>query len=66
LHAGSRSVVCSLWKVDDRDTMDLMVALYSELKRGKSVADAVREAKLSLLRDGQSPFQWAPFIVIGE
>jgi CHAT domain-containing protein/tetratricopeptide (TPR) repeat protein len=66
LHAGSRSVVCSLWKVDDRVTMDLMVALYSALKRGKTTAEAVREAKLNLLRDGRPPFQWAPFIVIGE
>ena len=70
LHAGSRSVVCSLWKVEDRATADLMAAAYAELgaKQGRPVpvAEAVRTAKLRLLHDGWAPFYWAPFVVIGE
>ena len=53
LYAGSKGVVCSLWSVDDRETADLMVDLYGHLGRGSSAADALREARLAMIRAGQ-------------
>jgi CHAT domain-containing protein len=66
LYAGSRGVVCSLWAVDDRETAALMGDLYGGLKDGKPAADALRAAKLDMIRAGKPPVFWAPFILIGE
>jgi CHAT domain-containing protein/Tfp pilus assembly protein PilF len=66
LYAGSRGVVCSLWAVDDRETATFMTQLYGGLKDGQSAADALRAAKLDMIRAGRPPVYWAPFILIGE
>jgi CHAT domain-containing protein/Tfp pilus assembly protein PilF len=66
LYAGSRGVVCSLWAVDDRETAALMTRLYGGLKDGQRAADALRAAKLAMIRAGKAPVYWAPFILIGE
>lgn len=66
--AGCRSMVASLWKVSDDSTCDLMVALYQELKAGKSKSEAMQRAQLKLLESPNyaHPFYWAPFILIGD
>jgi CHAT domain-containing protein/tetratricopeptide (TPR) repeat protein len=66
LSAGSRGVVCSLWAVDDRETAAFMAHLYSGLKEGQASADALRAAKLAMVREGKPPVFWAPFILIGQ
>jgi CHAT domain-containing protein/Tfp pilus assembly protein PilF len=66
LYAGSRGVVCSLWAVDDRETATFMAHLYGGLKDGRAAADALRAAKLEMIRAGNPPVYWAPFILIGE
>ena len=49
LHGGSRRVVASLWSVADRQTHNLMVRFYRELRRGLRPDDALRVAQLHLL-----------------
>ena len=66
LYAGSRGVVCSLWSVDDAETAKLMVDFYGHLQKGRSTAEALREAQLTLIRAGKAPLYWAPFVLIGE
>jgi CHAT domain-containing protein len=64
LHAGSRSVIAGLWDVADRSTAQLMTVLYRELAGGAAPIDALRTAKLSLLKAGgvvQKPYYWGPF-----
>jgi CHAT domain-containing protein len=46
-HAGARSVVASLWDVEDRSTAELMAAFYRHLVGGRPKAEALRAAKLS-------------------
>jgi CHAT domain-containing protein/tetratricopeptide (TPR) repeat protein len=69
ISAGSRSVVSSLWKVDDRATAALMADFYqSMLQKGMSPAAALRAARLKVMQDKRwsSPYFWAGFVVQGE
>jgi CHAT domain-containing protein len=69
LYAGARSVVVSLWNVSDISTSQLMKDFYQHLVRGDRNAQALREAKLQMLRSNKEtrhPFYWAPFILIGK
>jgi CHAT domain-containing protein len=70
LDAGARGVVASLWRVDD-STAHLMRRFYRELEAGAPAAEALRRAKVHLLRELESerfvyalPFFWAPFVLI--
>jgi CHAT domain-containing protein len=71
--AGARTVIMSLWAVDDESTRAWMEALY----RGRVVdkldtADAVRQANLNVLRARRAqarstdPFYWAAFVAAGD
>ena len=79
LYAGAKNLVVSLWKADDQATSELMLAFYQELLKGKSKAEALREAKLQLLehewQKGEArhlgteyadPSCWASFILVGK
>jgi CHAT domain-containing protein len=63
LRAGAHNVVAALWDVSDASTPQLVDQFYSELKKGRPPATALRSAKLSLLHSAtfHSPFYWAPF-----
>ncbi len=64
--AGSRSILASLWKVDDRATTELMVEFYTQLLAGKNKAEALRGAQTKLAGKGLSPDKWAAFELIGD
>lgn len=71
--AGARTVIMSLWSVDDDATRLWMRALYEgRLQKRLSTADAIQQASLTALRDrrahGQSthPFYWAGFVAAGD
>lgn len=69
MQAGSRTVVSSLWKVDDAATEMLMQKFYRHLTDGdRSVADALRAAQNELRQDPlyRSPFYWAAFMANGD
>lgn len=64
LRAGARLVVAGLWDVTDRSTAALMADFYQQLSQKAAPVDALRHAKLTLLRGGKSyqkPFYWGPF-----
>jgi len=64
-HAGARSLVLSLWEVNDVSTAKFMNLFYRELETGKSKPGALREAALRLREENPHPFYWAPFLLIG-
>ncbi len=68
LSAGAKRVVMTLWKIDDLYSSKLMTKFYDNfLNEGFSKADALQEAKLSLMTEKnekdnlyiQHPFFWA-------
>jgi len=69
-YAGAKSVITSLWSVNDLSTKALMEEFYSNLKKGKPKDEAIRQAKLTIIEHypdlGQHPFFWAAFIPIGD
>lgn len=67
-YAGARSVLASLWNVDDFRTMQLMEHFYQQLKAGTSKDEALRQAQLALIHSpaSSSPFYWAAFSLIGD
>jgi len=69
MSAGAKSVVASLWKVDDRATAILMADFYQSMfQQGMSPAAALRTAKLKMMRDPHrnAPYYWAGFVLQGE
>ena len=66
--AGAEAHVVSLWNVDDASTQQLMRDFYNELARGTGRAEALRRAKLRLLRQPTfaHPYYWAAFVVVGD
>ncbi len=68
LYAGARSIIASLWKVDDDATVPLMKIFYSRLQRGEAPPRALRDAQLDLLKNTQlsDPYYWAAFVVEGD
>jgi len=66
-YAGARNVVCSLWKVYDEQTNQLMHGFYRHVLEGKRYSASLREAKLEMIRNASTahPFKWAAFELIG-
>jgi len=64
LYAGARSIVSSLWKVDDQATRDLMVGFYERIPR-MDKDKALREAQLTVKKRYPHPFYWAAFQLTG-
>lgn len=64
--AGARSSVTSLWPVPSASTARLMVDFYENLGSGLGKAQALRQAKLSMLKSSPDPVHWAGFLLAGE
>jgi CHAT domain-containing protein len=69
LTGGARSVLASLWSVEDRSTATIMESFYEHLAVGFSVSEALRQAQLDFIKDygpKAQPNLWAGFEVIGD
>ena len=66
-YAGAKSVLMSLWSVDERSTVLLTEKFFANLRQGKGALEALRQARADLRHAGYDhPFYWAPFILVGE
>lgn len=68
LYAGAPSIVVSLWQVTDAQAPDFMLRFYNGLNQTRNKAEALREAKLEMIRGREwaKPYYWAPFILVGK
>lgn len=68
--AGARSVLTSLWPVDDAATSDWMLRYYKHLKLGSSRGDALKavqnEFRSHPKQVWQQPYYWAGWQLVGD
>ena len=68
LGAGARSVLVSLWAIDDEATMEFMKSFYQHMRNGNSASMSLNQAMKCLRKS--SKFNevkfWAPFVLIGD
>jgi hypothetical protein len=66
--AGARNVLMSLWKVEDRSTVEIMDAFYAHLATGQGKAEALSNAKRDFRRahPHAPPALWAAFVLLGD
>ncbi len=65
LYAGSRSIVASLWNVDDEATAALMRVFYATLA-SMNKREALRQAQIKARETFPHPFFWAAFQLTGR
>jgi tetratricopeptide (TPR) repeat protein len=66
-YAGAKSVLMSLWSVEQGASVKLVESFFKHLKEGKSKLEALRMARQEIRQAGfDHPFFWAPFILVGE
>jgi len=67
--AGARTVVSTLWSIEDQATLVLMKGFYKHLGQGEPPADSMAKAKRELLAAygaKSAPLYWAGFVVQGS
>ena len=68
LGAGARSVLVSLWAIDDEATLEFMKSFYLHLAEGRSASESLNRA-MRCLRESEKFSEvkhWAPFVLIGD
>ena len=66
--AGARSVLVSLWAIDDEATLEFMKSFYHNFVKGRSASESLNRA-MKCLRESEKFGDlkyWAPFTLIGD
>ncbi len=71
ISSGCKSVITSLWNVNDQNSAVLMKSFYQHLWDGKTIGQSLASAKREYLENTNSvlqahPYHWATFIAIGN
>ena len=68
LGAGARSVLVSLWAINDEATLEFMKNFYQHLVEGRSTSESLNQA-MKCMRESDKFSEvkyWAPFVLIGD
>lgn len=69
-YAGCPSLLMTLWEIEDKASVELMVTFYKYLKKGYSKDIALQKSKLDLINNNMAmfshPFFWSSFQCIGD
>lgn len=70
IYSGSKSVVMSLWEVDDKSGTDIVKSFYRYLKMGYSKSEALRKARMRYLKKAGTvwsfPHYWSTLVIYGD
>ncbi len=70
LYAGSRSVVMSMWEVEDVSASLVTHSFYRNMRAGQTKSAALRSARLRFLREADQtrshPYYWATLVIYGD
>ena len=63
--AGVRSLIMSLWDVNDAATQQMMSSFYEGLTQGLSLHGAFSKARREMRQNGfDDPVSWAAFVIL--
>jgi CHAT domain-containing protein len=65
LFAGARSLLLTLWDVNDSSTAEFMKCFYTSLVDDQDPALALQSAMYQVRQRYPHPYYWAPFILVG-
>lgn len=68
-YAGAKSIITTLWNLNDQSGVELMTAYYTALKAGLAKDEALQQAQLQYLKTNPGdahPFYWAAFVPVGD
>jgi CHAT domain-containing protein len=69
-YAGAKSLLATLWSVDDRATHDLVQLYFEQLKKGLPKDQAMQKAMLAFFdthgKAKNHPYYWASFVLVGN
>ncbi len=69
-YAGTRSLITTLWSVNDAKTADIMERFYRNLKEGASKDAALQAAKMDYVKEHDDfyshPYFWSGYIAVGD
>jgi len=67
-YAGARSVVATLWNLNDRFAAEFVQRFYQELNQGHSSEEALRRAKVAYVNHPKysHPFYWSSLVMLGD
>jgi CHAT domain-containing protein len=70
IYSGSKSVVMSLWEVDDKSGTDIVKSFYNYLKKGYSKSESLRRARIMYLKNAHTvrsfPYFWSTLVIYGD
>jgi CHAT domain-containing protein len=66
-YAGAKSVLMSLWEVEEKSAVTLAENFFRYRKEGKTKLDSLKSARDDIRNAGyKHPFFWSAFILVGE
>lgn len=70
MYAGVPSIVMTLWEIEDISSANIMDKFYQNLNNGLNLDDALRNSKLTYLKEADQmhshPYFWAAYVQIGD
>jgi CHAT domain-containing protein len=66
LYAGARSLLLTLWDVNDHSTSQFMSAFYTRFRQSGDMPQSLAEAAKEIRQEHPHPYFWAPFVLVGK